>query len=84
MSKAVLVIDMPEKCLECPMLNGNDECILQDEDANFKADTWDDLKKNCPLVPMPEEKPTEEKNGIIELFCNTGWNAYRKAIGGTE
>lgn len=55
MSKACLIIDMPESCINCPMVNGNDECILQDEDANFAADTWDKLREGCPLAPMPEK-----------------------------
>ena len=37
MSKSVLVIDTPEKCICCPLLNGADECTAQDDDANFKA-----------------------------------------------
>lgn len=41
--------DMPGKCSECPFLNGADECIVQDEDANFNADSWDALKSGCPL-----------------------------------
>lgn len=56
MSKVMLVMDEPKKCLECPMLNGSDECILQDEDANFTSDSWEDLKSNCPLRPVPEKK----------------------------
>ncbi len=57
MSKAVLVMDMPESCYECPMLNGNDECILHDEDANaFYADDYDGLRKGCPLGYLPETK----------------------------
>lgn len=31
--KAILVMEMPENCLECPLLNGSDECVMQDEDA---------------------------------------------------
>lgn len=48
-------MDMPQKCLKCPLLDGNDECIMQDEDANFCADTWDKLKEGCPLREIPEQ-----------------------------
>ena len=52
MSKSVLVIDTPEKCIRCPLLNGADECTAQDDDANFKAgDSSDELMKGCPLKP---------------------------------
>ena len=30
MSKSVLVIDTPEKCIRCPLLNDADECTVQD------------------------------------------------------
>ena len=42
-------MDKPEKCLSCPFLDGNDECILQDNDKNFVADTWEKLYENCPI-----------------------------------
>ncbi len=43
--KAVLVMEMPENCLECPLLNGSDECVMQDEDANMDADTQEKEKE---------------------------------------
>lgn len=45
--------DMPKKCIQCPFLNGSDECILQDEDTNFAADSFDDLHAGCPLEELP-------------------------------
>lgn len=56
MGKVMLIMDEPKNCIKCPMLNGNDECILQDEDANFTSDSWNDLKNGCPLRPVPEKK----------------------------
>ena len=41
MSKSVLVIDTPENCMQCPLFDGADECIMQDDDTNFNADTID-------------------------------------------
>lgn len=32
----------------------NDECIMQDEDANFAADTISELMNGCPLMHMPD------------------------------
>lgn len=54
MSKSILVIDTPESCGKCPLLNGADECIVQDEDANFNANTFAELNERCPLKEMPE------------------------------
>ena len=63
MSRVILVLDMPESCLKCPMCNGNDECILQDEDANFRAsDSWEELKKGCPLEEVPQKKEPQKIN----------------------
>ena len=39
MSKSVLLIDTPEDCIQCPLLTGSDECMMQDDDANFDAGT---------------------------------------------
>lgn len=76
MIKAVLVIDMPDSCIKCPMVNSSDECILQDEDANFEADTWGDLKAGCPLVELPEKIPEPEGyESIEESVKRVGWNA---------
>ncbi len=56
MSKPVLVIDTPENCIACPLLTGSDECIMQDDDANFNADSFSRLLENCPLKRLPEKK----------------------------
>lgn len=68
MSKSVLVIDTPESCAQCPLLNGSDECVMQDASANFNADSFDDLIHGCPLKPLPERMtrvaPTNHWNSI--------------------
>ena len=70
MSKCFLVMDMPKSCCSCNMCNSNDECILQDEDANFKAsDSWEELRKGCPLRELPEKKEADDKAAMI------GYNA---------
>ena len=33
--KVIAIIEKPENCLYCDMLNGSDECILQDEYQNL-------------------------------------------------
>lgn len=42
-------MNKPERCLSCPFVDSNDECILQDDDKNFVADTWEKLYENCPI-----------------------------------
>ena len=83
MSKSVLVIDTPDKCIRCPLLNGADECIVQDDDANFNAsDSWDELIKGCPLKPLSEEDNEDYFPDEYESGYASGWNAcLRKIIG---
>lgn len=86
MSKSVLVINTPEKCIHCPLLNSADECTVQDDNANFNAGySWDELMKGCPLKPLPERKEyivpidnVESQKDIIAV----GWNACIDAITG--
>lgn len=84
MSKSVLVIDTPEKCIRCPLLNSEDECTVQDDNAN-NVDSWDELMKGCPLKPLPEKKEyivpidnVESQKDIIAV----GWNACIDEITG--
>lgn len=89
MSKAILIMDMPEYCTECPLLDGNDECILQDEDSNAFADTFNQLREGCPLRELPERKETicyenDDWRTLITKTMNKGWNACLKAIEGSE
>lgn len=79
----MLVIDMPKSCSKCPMLNGADECILQDEDANFLADTFNQLREGCPLKELPEKMEVcgkyPQEDGIVPSY-KIGWNACIDAI----
>lgn len=84
MSKSVLVIDTPEDCIQCPLLTGSDECMVQDDDTNFNADTLDDLRQRCPLRDLPEKNtksyfPDEFGDGYA-----TDWNACIDEITGGE
>ena len=73
MSKSVLVIDTPEDCMRCLFLTGSDECMLQDENTNFNADTLDELIQTCPLKLLPEKKKhdytSEQLRGSEEFTC---------------
>lgn len=82
--KVIAIIEEPENCLYCDMLNGSDECILQDEWGNFDVDSVSDLLNNCPLRKLPEKKPEVEERKCegstkgtwkVPLPENVGWNA---------
>ena len=87
MSKAILVIDMPSSCIECPysMLEAN-LCLLN-KDVIFVKDG--DISKNCPLKPMPQKKVLDEElfmTGNFKLVYArfTGWNDCIDEILGGE
>lgn len=65
------------------LLNGSDECVMQDASANFNADSFDDLMHGCPLKSLPEKMtgvaPTDHWNSI-----KAGWNGCIDEITGGE
>ena len=55
MAKGIIVVDIPEKasdCIKCPFLNDIDACVLQSDEQNEKAETWEDLQSGCPIKPL--------------------------------
>lgn len=82
--KAILMMDMPENCMTCSLCNGNDECIMQDEDANFAADTISELMNGCPLVQIrdlfePEEYAKGRCDGCEyrkRVYAQGGYSFY--------
>ena len=85
--KAILVIDMPEKCIYCPVYDNDGiyPCkaidIEETEDYNeLTIPSW------CPLKPMPEKKEIKEVpiylNDLLDF--DRGWNACIDEILGEE
>lgn len=53
MSKAILVIDMPESCDKCPFLFRHEEercCWVESRNSFTTKPSW------CPLKPAPEKQ----------------------------
>lgn len=79
MAKAVLIMDMPERCDMCDLRYtlpfGNKVCYIKLEGVTGeKRPDW------CPLRELPEKKETNyymnnKEKGIVE-----GWNACLDAI----
>lgn len=78
MSKALLVIEMPENCLECPFFLQED---IQCSHVKWPAKTRRHM--GCPLKPMPLMKTTMEGFHDRETAVD-GWNACVEALGGDE
>lgn len=79
MAKAVLVMDMPERCNMCDLRYtlpfGNKVCYIK-----LKGVTGQKRPDWCPLRELPEKKETNyymnnKEKGIVE-----GWNACLDVI----
>lgn len=82
--------EIPDHCSKCTFVNSGDECILQDEDANFAAsDDWDSLRQGCPLIPIRKSEcfetaflqlakcfPRSFMNGQGEFIAHAAANQY--------
>lgn len=95
MAKAVLIIDMPKSCNECPLcFNGNygewDFCAATghlDEfgDIDCEEVTEKIRKKGsrpdwCPLKELPEKDSNDEEFDEYGDGFTAGWNSFRRKI----
>lgn len=91
MSKAVLVMDMPERCDKCllllkiPQKDGLALCLARptngQEEYNPKREkSW--RPDWCPLRKLPEKMPDLEHGyeNVEKSIIRTGWNACLDAI----
>ena len=89
MSKAILVIDAPVSCIDCPCYNGGN--ILRCG-VNFQSLTDKEISEKpdwCPLRRMPEKKEKASRNGICYEYNDgyedgeaSGWNECLDMITG--
>lgn len=76
MSKAILVIDMPRCCKECPLIifYGHGFCAKElrecsGKDKHVRKPDW------CPLRPMPEKAEKRKTDNVHDIIIKQGWNA---------
>ena len=91
--KAILVIDMPNKCESCPCSTINDEIdgsmVFTCDALPNKEITEGNMTKRkpswCPLRPLPSFKTVDlNDTRDVMMFCH-GWNAcLEEIIGETE
>ena len=76
MDKAVLIIDMPDKCRECPLHEISESfdkwlCVpmqkLHNKSSNIKP-------KWCPLKEMPQEQMHHSIDSTFISAAKTGYN----------
>ena len=76
MSKAILVIDMPESCSKCPLFGGfySDMCCHGLNNRGINYPYPEDFRQNwCPLKTMPEEDTGAYLFEYSEGY-QKGWN----------
>lgn len=83
--KAILVIDMPNECVECSQYESYDCRILQQNVC--LCITQCRRHENCPLKPMPQEQDIyeigmDEEDTNAKRQWNKGWNACLDEITG--
>ena len=89
MSKAVLVMDMPDSCMGCNLLycdakNNAESCEAREKSRIGDLEN-DDKPDWCPLREMPEKKKTIGTESETErIYMNCGWNDCIDAIGGGD
>lgn len=94
MSKGIIVVDMPEKCIDCEFCReiseGIEACCemtIDPDDNDFlrMIDDYCQLKPGwCPIKPMPEKKMCSMSICIAteEYHQRKGWNACIDKIEG--
>lgn len=45
--------EIPRNCFWCPML-ADEDCVLQSEEANGNFDSYSEMYRNCPIIPLGE------------------------------
>lgn len=93
MSKAVLIMDMPENCATCQLLDLFHEGENGVCPANKKGDEFREVPKDgiferrmewCPLKLMPDEIKPRVYDDSWDAGYMTGWNNCLKEIGGNN
>lgn len=84
-NKAILVIDMPENCMDCNLSYDCCCCSITntgfyDYEDNF--DPNENILENCPLSPLPDpinlrqyiDNSALDMDGILAYQYAQGWN----------
>lgn len=75
--KGIIVVDIPERCIECNALSCEGECLAMDI-CTVDVDTMKGKPDWCPIKPIPEKKEVRETiasfGGVFLQGRETGWN----------
>lgn len=71
--KMILVMDIPDSCEDCHMLDGKDDCFIMTDYEQFAIESFDDMKQNCPFRDIPHRFLQE--GSPLDRDYEKGWNA---------
>lgn len=77
MGKSILVMETPERCIDCPCHYSYDNGTVWcgKEDKELMADDIETFKPDwCPLQDMPEKKDKNPYHNERESGYVNGWN----------
>jgi len=78
MSKAILVIDTPECCIDCPCHFAEDIVWCGVKDQELETDDIETYKPDwCPLKPMIEKK---DRNKVVGDYLRGRCDGYNACI----
>ena len=83
MGKSILILDTPERCGDCPFMDGgciDEYCSAHGGDCIDIPDVTGGKPEWCPLRPLPEPKSEEFGQTIIASARAEGWNNFLYTI----
>ena len=83
MSKAILIMDMPESCGKCPCVNdAKTWCLSCNRIASL---LYEPRPEWCPLGEVPEYRDEGEEFTVADYFRAQGFNAcIDEILGGND
>ena len=89
MSKAMLIMDMPNGCIECPLCYNEDFPMCEAGGRRIKEDNIEKRQEWCPLKEVPQKKAEFDMDIIhhesLDLGKRIGYNAcIDEILGGEE
>lgn len=74
-------MEMPGHCIDCPLMVDRfdtDACALQSQEANEAFESWDDMRRGCPLVPLPEgHGRLVDADALLEKGMKLSWSVQK-------
>lgn len=77
MSKAILVMDMPDSCVSCPLFGNHysDLCCKALNNRSIDYPYPKEFKQEwCPLREMPQKKEEIVCTSLFSIAKKNGWN----------